>query len=97
MLGRKILNDQESHVKILFSLMDSSAYEAEFGLWFTKAETQVVIIDTQLSTYYSFISDIIHKKKGRNPVGKTSRIQTSQIAINNSNIAGKLYYIRDLF
>ena len=97
MLGRKILNDQESHVKILFSWMDYSAYEAEFGLWFTKAESQVVIIDTQLSTYSSFISDTIHKMKGRNPVGKTSRIQTSQIAINSSNIAGKLYYIRDLF
>lgn len=32
-LGRKILNDQESHMsKFLFSWMYYSAYEADFGL-----------------------------------------------------------------
>lgn len=61
--------------------MDYSAYEAEFGLWLTKAESQVVIVDTQLSKYSSYISDTVHKVEARNPVDNSFRNQTTQTTI----------------
>lgn len=70
-LGRKILNDQESHMsKFLFS-----AYEADFDCDSQRQSPYVVIADIQLSTYSSCISDTIHKMKGRNPADKTFRNQ----------------------
>lgn len=77
---RKISNGQESHVymsKIWFSWINYGAYEAEFGLWFIKAGSQVFNADTRLSKYSSCIPNPRQKVKTRNPVVKSSNFQTS--------------------